>query len=169
MENYNLHLKTAIHKKQVKKQEKQEQKNKSIDNNSFIQQKQTNWIKELSACTSQEQLLETIKLKQDSTTPLQETDCLFCSKKSKDLSQNYKHMLSSHGLFIHDFLYINQKEYFDILQERVNIHNLCLYCHSQDKTNTFYSLESVRKHMVTILNNYRLIKDIVKLVRMMKN
>ena len=119
LNSYNTHLKSSKHLKCsdiVKVSTNQE--------NTRI-----NWIQRLSECQTHEELSSTILEKRMAMVPLEVTDCLFCCIKSSDLQSNWVHMSLQHGFFIHDFdLLSDQEGYFNLLQERIAIDNLCLWC-----------------------------------------
>ncbi|BFG02118.1 zinc finger protein 622 [Drosophila madeirensis] len=79
--------------------------------------------------------------------PLTERDCLFCKQSSEDMVENLKHMSVAHSFFIPDTEFCTDLEgllYY--LGEKVANYFVCLWCNDRGKT--FYSLDSVRKHMV---------------------
>lgn len=106
------------------------------------------WKIELSKASTEEEVLEILKRKQDLTKPLKEAECLFCSYEDNDdgFEGMMEHMAKAHSFFIPDIEFlVDVKGLIKYLGEKINIDNLCIYCNGKGKA--FYSIEAVRKHM----------------------
>ena len=61
--------------------------------------------------------------------------CLFCSKKSKDIDSNLAHMLKDHGFFVPDIEYlIDIDGLLKYLGAKISLGHICLYCNGRGKT-----------------------------------
>lgn len=75
------------------------------------------------------------------------SDCLFCDHHSKNMVKNLKHMAIAHSFFIPDAEYCSDVEaLLAYLAEKICKEFICLWCN--EKGRTFYSLQSVRQHMI---------------------
>jgi len=78
--------------------------------------------------------------------PIADNGCIFCDNKSDDMESNLEHMSVEHSFFIPDAEFcIDLEGLLFYLAEKVAKDFICLWCNDRGKT--FYSLDSVRKHM----------------------
>lgn len=83
----------------------------------------------------------------DIENPIDNNDCIFCENHSKNLTKNLKHMSIAHSFFIPDAEYCcDIKGLLAYLAEKVCKDFMCLWCNEKGKT--FYSIQSVRQHMI---------------------
>lgn len=75
------------------------------------------------------------------------TQCLFCTETTANIESTLSHMAHAHSFFIPDIQYcINIHGLLSYYAEKLTVLNQCLYCTTAGKH--FYSLTSVRKHMI---------------------
>lgn len=78
---------------------------------------------------------------------IQPSDCLFCTSRSKTISDNVLHMARIHSFFIPDQeILIDLPGLLSYLGEKVVLANLCLFCPNGGRE--FGDLQAVRKHMI---------------------
>ena len=78
---------------------------------------------------------------------IQPSDCLFCSSRSKTVSDNVLHMARVHSFFIPDQeILVDLPGLLGYLGEKVVLANLCLFCPNGGRE--FGDLQAVRKHMI---------------------
>lgn len=83
----------------------------------------------------------------DTENPIARNDCIFCDHHSKNMVNNLKHMSIVHSFFIPDAEYCSDVEgLLSYLAEKVCRDFICLWCN--EKGRTFYSVTSVRQHMI---------------------
>lgn len=74
-------------------------------------------------------------------------DCLFCSHSSMDVDANLEHMTNTHGFFLPDIEYLEDREgLLGYLFSKINNDNLCLFCNGRGKE--YHSAAAARAHMI---------------------
>lgn len=76
-------------------------------------------------------------------------ECLFCSRKFEEISENMAHMAETHSFFVPDLEYcVNLTGLLAYLGEQISVWNKCICC-SVEK-GCFRSLDAVRRHMASL-------------------
>lgn len=84
---------------------------------------------------------------EDTENPIAKSNCMFCDHHSKNLVKNLKHMAVAHSFFVPDPEFCCDVEgLLMYLAEKVCRDFICLWCN--EKGRTFYSIQSVRQHMI---------------------
>ncbi|KAJ3033324.1 hypothetical protein HDV00_006514, partial [Rhizophlyctis rosea] len=105
------------------------------------------WKHQIASATTKEEMEAILERKMESAIRLEETDCLFCSKRSDTFEANMEHMAKGHSFFIPDIEYlVDLKGLIKYLGEKVAVANVCLYCNGKGRA--MHTLEAVRKHML---------------------
>jgi len=75
-------------------------------------------------------------------------ECIFCGQVFNSTESCLKHMIEIHGFRIPDesFL-VSRDDFMAYISSKVGKGNICLVCNQKGKT--FYSLDAVRKHMLS--------------------
>ncbi|CAO3655425.1 unnamed protein product [Mucor hiemalis] len=74
-------------------------------------------------------------------------DCLFCAHNSMDVDTNLEHMSNSHGFFLPDIEYLEDREgLLGYLSTKINDDKLCLFCNGRGKE--WHSVAAARAHMI---------------------
>lgn len=80
--------------------------------------------------------------------PLEENQCLFCSKQSTTLEEHIQHMTAEHSFFIPDVDFLTDLPgLMNYLAEKVGAGRLCLWC-SRPSSTKFHSVQAVQQHML---------------------
>lgn len=75
------------------------------------------------------------------------TNCLFCTKNSKNMEKNLCHMSEHHSFFVPDLEFVADLEGMMLyLGAKVGQGRMCLWCN--EKSKRFRTLDAVRKHMI---------------------
>ncbi|KAJ1554801.1 hypothetical protein HK405_004039 [Cladochytrium tenue] len=105
------------------------------------------WKVQLATAKTEEEINAIIDRKVATAPRLAVSDCLFCDAHLGSLEENMEHMAKTHSFFVPDLEYLVDLEgLVKYLGEKISVGNVCLYCNGKGKS--FYSLESVRMHML---------------------
>ncbi|CCD23512.1 Rei1p NDAI_0B04780 [Naumovozyma dairenensis CBS 421] len=126
--------------------EKQEQEQNQEQNQEQKSQVEAEQKQDNEEDLTEEQLAERLmnqKLANKVDIPLEQ--CLFCTKRIfTDFETNLDHMFKSHGFYIPEQKYLEDKEgLVKYLSEKIGLGNVCIVCNYQGK-----SIEAVRAHML---------------------
>ncbi|KAJ1550761.1 hypothetical protein HK405_015956, partial [Cladochytrium tenue] len=105
------------------------------------------WKVQLATAKTEEEVNAIIDRKVAAAPRLAVSDCLFCDAHLGSLEENMEHMAKTHSFFVPDLEYLVDLEgLVKYLGEKISVGNVCLYCNGKGKS--FYTLESVRMHML---------------------
>ena len=112
------------------------------------QQKKSSFRVRLGQAQTEQQVQELLDEKIACTTRLSPQHCLFCTASPfSAVEECVEHMAAHHGFFIPDIEFLSDLEgLLQYLSDKIVLGNCCLYCNGKGRA--FYSLESVRAHMV---------------------
>lgn len=114
------------------------------------QQKKSSFRVRLGQAQTEQQVQALLDEKIACTTRLSPQHCLFCTTSAfSAVEECVEHMAAHHGFFIPDIEFLSDLEgLLQYLSDKIVLGNCCLYCNGKGRA--FYSLESVRAHMVCL-------------------
>lgn len=113
--------------------------------------KEKDWRTLLMNCKSEEDVEKLVQEKESSYIPPADSQCLFCIIESDSLKSNEEHMRLEHNFSFPFVQHLRHKRDLLLhLAEKIGKYNLCIYCDGRGKT--FYTAESVRKHMRSMMH-----------------